>query len=53
LTKVHSAANEQATFNEPTERNVVQRFSGESGIAIAREAFIVAMNLIFDSSRIL
>jgi hypothetical protein len=48
LTKVHSAANEQATLNAPTERKVVQRLAGEPGRAIANEAFIVVMNVEFD-----
>jgi hypothetical protein len=48
LTKVQSAANEQATLNVPTERKVVQRLAGEPGSAIANEAFIVVMNLEFD-----
>jgi hypothetical protein len=49
LTKVHNAANEQATLNAPTERRIVQRLDGELGIAIVAvlilEVFIVAINL--------
>jgi hypothetical protein len=51
LTKVHSAANEQATLNAPSERKVVQRLAGEPGRAIAKEAFIRAMKLILDVPR--
>jgi hypothetical protein len=49
LTKVHNAANEQATLNAPSERTVVQRLDGELGITIV-EAFISnsEMNSIFD-----
>jgi hypothetical protein len=52
LTKVHNAANEQATLNAPTERTVDQRLDGELGIAIVAililEVIIVAISLTFD-----
>jgi hypothetical protein len=52
LTKVHNAANEQATLNAPTERTEDQRLDGELGIAIVAililEVIIVAISLTFD-----
>jgi len=49
LTKAHSAANEQAALNAPTERTVVQR-PNEEGRGML-DIFIVVFNAMWDLLR--